>query len=514
MKTKLTAIVRLSMAEQVTRASYVGLADDNDSFTQGHHLTEPSTPASIVPTPTGTADEERQAVVRAQILPVFVPSLVQSIAMALVIPVLPLFARELGASDSMVGVSVAARGIGGVILAPYAGTVVAAAGVRMGSALGVLIMGISGIAAAMSPTMAPLLIARAADGFGLSLFQVGRATYLSKAVPASSRGSVSSLVAGMTRLGSTFGPAAGGALASMPGPDGAPIGFRLAFWAQAVVFGAATVLLLRFLDPGEEPRADPKPPEPKPSEPKPPEPKPSELKPPAAKATQKDDAEFVFPAQAQVLLVIVVALMVARSARETLLPLRGADLNIDASMIGYVTAASFTLDTALVPVAGYVMDRYGRKVACVPALVLLALGFVALCVLDGIVGVVVAALLLGFGNGLSNGWIQTVGTDLAPAGFRPQFLGYWSAGLNAGSAAGPLIVGVVAQHSGSTQTSSLVVCVCIAASALWYAMLGAETLEKDTATDGASGVETPKASATSKTAASVLALAGSTKSMV
>ena len=393
------------------------------------------------------------------------PSLVQSLAMALVIPVLPLFARQLGASDSMVGLTVAARGIGGIFLAPYAGNIVGSLGVRGGSAMGVAVMGVAGVAAALSPSMLLLLMSRAADGFGLSLFQVGRATYLSKAVPATSRGSVSSLVAGMTRLGSTFGPAAGGALATMTDTHGA-LGYRLPFWTQALVFALAAALLLRFLDPGDvhtnAATSNPA----------------TTTKVTAPAANREKPAAFVFSEPARVLLPIVVALMVARSARETLLPLRGADLGLDAAMIGYITALSFTLDTALVPVAGYVMDRYGRKIACVPALVLLAIGFGALCVLDGVVGVLVSALALGLGNGLSNGWIQTVGADLAPEGFRPQFLGYWSAGLNAGSAAGPIIVGIVAQHTGSTQTASLVVGLCIAASAAWYGICGTETLVK------------------------------------
>ena len=48
----------------------------------------------------------------------------------------------------------------------------------------------------------------------------------------------------------------------------------------------------------------------------------------------------------------------------------------------------------------------------------------------------------------------------------------WNGLYSLGSAAGPLIVGIVAQHTGSTQTASLVVGLCIAASAAWYGICG------------------------------------------
>ena len=52
--------------------------------------------------------------------------------------------------------------------------------------------------------------------------------------------------------------------------------------------------------------------------------------------------------------------------------------------------------------------------------------------------VLISALVLGLGNGMSNGWIQTVGADLAPEGFRPQFLGTWNLLMGIGTAVGPL----------------------------------------------------------------------------
>ena len=91
-----------------------------------------------------------------------------------IIPVLPLFAVEVGASERIVGYVVAAKGVGGMVLAPLGGAIVALLGVRRGAALGVSSMGIGATVAALTPSWQMLLGSRVLDGLGLALFQVGR----------------------------------------------------------------------------------------------------------------------------------------------------------------------------------------------------------------------------------------------------------------------------------------------------------------------------------------------------
>jgi hypothetical protein len=53
-------------------------------------------------------------------------------------------------------------------------------------------------------------------------------------------------------------------------------------------------------------------------------------------------------------------------------------------------------------------------------------------------------MLLGIGNGLAPGIVMTLGADFAPQVRRGEFLGVWRFISDAGSAAGPLAVSVVA----------------------------------------------------------------------
>ena len=73
---------------------------------------------------------------------------------------------------------------------------------------------------------------------------------------------------------------------------------------------------------------------------------------------------------------------------------------------------------------------------------------------------------------MSNGWIQTVGADLAPEGFRPQFLGTWNLLMGVGTAVGPLACGAIAQWL-SVGIGALFAAVVAVAGAGWYAV-GAE----------------------------------------
>jgi len=81
----------------------------------------------------------------------------------------------------------------------------------------------------------------------------------------------------------------------------------------------------------------------------------------------------------------------------------------------------------------------------------------------------IAALILGFGNGIGSGMIMTLGADYSPTAGRAHFLGVWRLMSDLGSTSGPALI------SGATALISLaagIFCtglVALAAGAvLWY----------------------------------------------
>jgi MFS family permease len=61
----------------------------------------------------------------------------------------------------------------------------------------------------------------------------------------------------------------------------------------------------------------------------------------------------------------------------------------------------------------------------------------------GFTGLLLAALLVGFGNGISSGLNMTLGADFSPDNGRGQFLGIWRFMADAGSTGGPVLLSVV-----------------------------------------------------------------------
>jgi hypothetical protein len=80
-----------------------------------------------------------------------------------------------------------------------------------------------------------------------------------------------------------------------------------------------------------------------------------------------------------------------------------------------------------------------------------------------------AALLIGFGNGIGSGVLMTLGADYSPARGRPQFLGIWRLLSDSGSTGGPALLSAVTAVTslaiGILATSLLAFA---GAAALWY----------------------------------------------
>jgi MFS family permease len=69
------------------------------------------------------------------------------------------------------------------------------------------------------------------------------------------------------------------------------------------------------------------------------------------------------------------------------------------------------------------MDKIGRKCTGTASSVGMGLGFLVVGAAGGYLGLVAAAAVLGWGNGMSAGLIMTLGADLAPADRRGESIG-------------------------------------------------------------------------------------------
>ncbi|WP_322794992.1 MFS transporter [Tepidiforma sp.] len=351
--------------------------------------------------------------IRSLAIPVYLPTLLFAVGQGAVIPVLPLYALELGATPAVAGLLVALRGIGTMAFDIPAGVMVARLGERwaMLSATGVLFLVAVGIALAPGPlALAPLVFVM---GCTWAVWMLARLSYATDVSPIDQRGRVLSLIGGSNRIGNFAGPFVGAAAAAI-------IGIDAAFYLQALLALAAATLIFAVV---REPAGTDGTPEPH--------------HPSVLAVLSEHRGVFATAGLASL------AIQVLRSSRQALIPLWGDRIGLDAAQVSVIFGLSSALDMTLFYPVGIIMDRWGRKFAGVPCLLLMSLGTLAIPFTESYAALLAASLVTGFGNGLGSGINMTLGADFAPPSSRGEFLGVWRLITDLGTAGGPLLVSAI-----------------------------------------------------------------------
>jgi MFS family permease len=347
-------------------------------------------------------------------LSVYVPTLLFSIGQGAVLPIIPLFALELGASAAAAGFVIGMRGLGLMLFDVPSGVAVSRFGDKGVMVLGTAMVAVVAVGASLSKSAVVLGVLMLVMGGGWAFWQLARLAYVSEAVPAEQRGRALSLVGGVYRLGLFLGPILGGFL-------GKHYGLGSAFYAQAVMGLAASTLMFLVVRQGSG----------------------------AEDLTGHGIGgrlAATVVAHRSVFLTAgcaVIALQVLRQGRQVFLPLWGDAIGLDVAQIGLVYGISSFVDAALFYPSGYVMDRWGRKWASVPSLLTLAIGLLILPATTEVYGYALVAILTGIGNGFGAGIVQVLGADFTPPAKRGEFLGVWRLIGDVGNAGGPFVVSFV-----------------------------------------------------------------------
>jgi MFS family permease len=160
----------------------------------------------------------------------------------LIAPALPLFAASFGVSYTAVGLLISGFGVVRLVSQPFGGRLVDRLGERTVAVAGVLIVGVSSVAAGAARSFPELLVARSIGGIGSAWFITSLLAYVLGIVPKDGAGRALSYYQGSFTAGITMGPVAGGFLASQ-------FGLRAPFLAYGVFCFAAGALALRTMRP-------------------------------------------------------------------------------------------------------------------------------------------------------------------------------------------------------------------------------------------------------------------------
>lgn len=359
---------------------------------------------------------------RSLIWPIYIPAILTASAQTAILVLLPLYVLELGHSPAIAALVLGLRGLGQLMGDIPAGLAAGKLGDKACLMLGMAgyTLGYGLVAVSSDPIL--LGLGAMIAGCGMSFALIGRQAYVSARSASQERGRVMAMMAGAMRVGAFIGPLAGGLLASSAG-------YPVAFSVLVVVCLIALAVVAVCAEKGE------------------PEPSHESHSISAIGAVLVEYRQEFLSAG-----VAMMALQFMRAARVALIPLAGSAMGLEVDTIGFVVAAGAAVDSLMFIPAGIIMDRWGRKAAAGPSLVLFATGIALLGWADSHAALLASAVLIGFANGLSSGLVMVLGADFAPEKGRSRFLGVWKLVADSGHAGAPMAI------SGLLGVASLLAC--------------------------------------------------------
>ncbi|WP_051326367.1 MFS transporter [Glycomyces tenuis] len=363
-----------------------------------------------------TAERDETIKWRSLIIPIYGPTILISIGMGAVVPLIALSALDLGATVAQAAVVVGLIGMGQLAGDLPAGALAQRFGEKPVLLAACLVEAAAMLVASRTDSLAVLSIAVFVSGLASAVFGLARHAYLSEAVAAHFRARALSTLGGTFRIGSFIGPFVGALLVEQ-----FSIGATYAFAACMSLAGGLLSLTLPSL-PGVAPVS------------------------PADTAERPPGLWSVLARHRRVLLTLGVGVLLisaARATRQSIVPLWAESQGLDASTVSVIFGISAGVDMLLFYPGGAIMDRFGRMWVALPAMIVLGAGFLLLPLTSSAVAIGLVACLMGLGNGISSGIVLTLGADVAPDEGRRQFLGGWRLCADLGNVTGPGLISLI-----------------------------------------------------------------------
>lgn len=357
-------------------------------------------------------------------VPAFGPTVLYGAAIGAILPVVALTARDLGATVALAAAIVTLTGIGSLLTNVPATLVTTRFGEKWALVGAAAWCSLAMVLAASVPVLWVFALAVFMVGMAGAVFGLARQSYVTEAVPVHFRARALSTLGGSNRIGVFAGPFAAAGVMSFAGTSGA-------YWVGAAAALAAGLLSLTVPDlsvrgPGAR--------------------KPDEQLEEAVEAAAPPTIGSILRSHSRVFGTVgigVLLIAAVRATRQAVIPLWAQHLGIDPAQTALIYGISAGIDMLVFYPAGRVMDLRGRRAVAVPCMLLMAAGLGLLPLTSTPLQLLLAALLIGFGNGIGSGIVMTLGADFSPQPGRPQFLGLWRLLSDIGILSGPGLLAAV-----------------------------------------------------------------------
>ncbi len=388
-------------------------------------------PSSQAPAPATDASASPQRLLRL-LFQLHLPAIALGFGMGATVPVLPKFALSFGVGPEQAALVFAATMLGGLTASIPIGYLLDKIGRRWILILGPALTALSAFLTAWAGSFELLLLYRFIGGWGTQMWTLSRLTMIADTSSSGSRGRMITSLLGVQHVGTLAGPLAGGLLA-------VTYGLEIAF----IIQGAFAVIAMV---PGLFAR---------------------ETMPQGGRSGSRGVASspsesFSWKALlAHPIPVMFLAQWLGMTARggivagnTVFLYAAYAYQEADPATLGILSSLMAGAGIPLTFAAGYLMDRFGRKISIVPGLFLLGAGMAFLGVTSffglGFGWFIVGFVVMQTMNSLLTGSWQVVGSDLAPPGGRGRFFAVGRTVTQAGFTTNPVVVSVCTALSGFT----------------------------------------------------------------
>jgi MFS family permease len=337
-------------------------------------------------------------------VPAYGPSLLFGIGEGAILPVIPLSARELGASVPEAAFIVTLIGIGSLVSNIPASMITMHRGERWAIVAAAAWCALAMALCAATGRLGVFALGAFMVGMSQAVFNLARQSYLTEAVPVAYRARALSTLGGVMRIGMFIGPFVAAAAIHF-------FGVAAAYGVGVAALVLAGAVAARMPD------------------------LPGEAAAPSLLSTLGDHGRVFLTLGIGVMLVSAV-----RASRQAIIPLWADHLLLAPSVASLIYGLAGGIDMLVFYPAGQVMDRKGRGWVAVPSMLIMGLALLLMPLTQGAQALMLAAGLLGFGNGIGSGLIMTLGADHAPRAGRAHFLGLWRLMSDIGATCGPALL--------------------------------------------------------------------------
>ena len=350
----------------------------------------------------------------------FGPSLLFGLGEGAILPVIPLTARDLGASVPVAALVVTLIGVGSLVSNIPASLITMHRGERWAIVAAAVWCALAMALCAWTSHLGVFALGCFMVGMSQAVFSLARQSYLTEAVPVEYRARALSTLGGVMRIGMFIGPFVAAAAIHRYGIAGA-YGVGMAALAVAGIVAARIPDLEANAAEADAAATTPVPAV------------------PTLMSTLRDHRRVFVTLGIGVMLVAAV-----RATRQAIIPLWADHLALAPSVASLIYGLAGGIDMLVFYPAGKVMDQKGRRWVAVPSMVIMGVALLLTPFTHGASTLLLAAMVIGFGNGIGSGMVMTLGADHSPRSGRAHFLGVWRLMADIGSSCGPALLSFLA----------------------------------------------------------------------